>query len=116
MKEMRFLPSTLIGLWLIPARGVSLLARGLSLAGVVVLSALIWGYRILLKPLFPTSCRFDPSCSAYALEALRLHGPVIGSWLTLRRLLRCNPWGPHGHDPVPTPASSCSLHSSTRRS
>ena len=46
-------------------------------------------------------CRFDPSCSAYALEALEQHGAVRGSWLTLRRLSRCHPWGGHGWDPVP---------------
>lgn len=46
-------------------------------------------------------CRFEPSCSAYALEALRMHGALAGSWLTVRRVCRCHPWGACGHDPVP---------------
>ena len=49
----------------------------------------------------PSPCRFDPSCSTYALEALELHGAARGTWLTLRRLVRCHPWGGHGWDPVP---------------
>jgi putative membrane protein insertion efficiency factor len=51
----------------------------------------------------PSPCRFDPSCSAYALEALEGHGAARGSWLTLRRIARCHPWGGHGWDPVPEP-------------
>lgn len=53
----------------------------------------------------PSPCRFDPSCSTFALEALELHGVFRGSWLTIRRLSRCHPWGGHGFDPVP-PARS----------
>jgi hypothetical protein len=49
----------------------------------------------------PPSCRFEPSCSAYAVTALRRYGAVKGSWLTVRRLARCQPWGGSGHDPVP---------------
>lgn len=49
----------------------------------------------------PSPCRFDPSCSSYALEALEQHGALQGSWLTLRRLARCHPWGGKGWDPVP---------------
>jgi putative membrane protein insertion efficiency factor len=49
----------------------------------------------------PSPCRFDPSCSSYALEALERHGALRGSWLTVRRLGRCHPWGGHGWDPVP---------------
>ena len=49
----------------------------------------------------PSPCRYDPSCSAYALEALERHGALRGTWLTLRRLGRCHPWGGHGWDPVP---------------
>lgn len=63
--------------------------------------ALVHGYRALLKPLIPPACRFEPSCSTYALEALRLHGGIRGGWLALRRLLRCRPWGGAGPDPVP---------------
>jgi hypothetical protein len=59
-------------------------------------------YRRFVGPALPPSCRFTPSCSAYALEALQRHGAVRGSWLTARRLLRCGPWHPGGHDPVPS--------------
>lgn len=51
----------------------------------------------------PSPCRYQPSCSAYALEALSVHGAARGSWLALRRVLRCHPWGGHGWDPVPEP-------------
>lgn len=51
--------------------------------------------------MLPPSCRFTPTCSAYALEALQRHGPFKGSYLTIRRLLRCHPWGGSGYDPVP---------------
>jgi putative membrane protein insertion efficiency factor len=63
--------------------------------------ALVWGYRLLIAPLFPATCRYNPSCSAYAIEALKRHGPIKGSWLAAARLLSCHPWGDHGHDPVP---------------
>jgi uncharacterized protein len=58
-------------------------------------------YRTWISPLLPPSCRFEPSCSAYGLEALTEHGALRGTWLTLRRLLRCGPWHPGGWDPVP---------------
>ena len=70
-----------------------------------LLSAPIRAYRLLLSPLTPHSCRFSPSCSVYALQALNQHGPVKGLWLTARRLARCHPitWlgGSSGLDPVP---------------
>jgi len=65
---------------------------------------LIWlvrGYQLLISPFFPPSCRFHPSCSQYALEALEKHGALRGAWLALRRVLRCHPWHPGGYDPVP---------------
>lgn len=62
---------------------------------------LIRGYQYLISPLFPPSCRFTPSCSAYAREAVERHGALKGGWLALRRLLRCHPWHPGGPDPVP---------------
>jgi putative membrane protein insertion efficiency factor len=72
---------------------------------VALLSAPIRAYRAALSPLMPNACRFTPSCSAYALEALHQHGPVKGLWLTARRLARCHPltWlgGSSGFDPVP---------------
>ncbi len=60
-------------------------------------------YQALLSPLCNGCCRFEPSCSNYAIEALRRHGLVRGLWLSLRRLLRCHPFGPVGPDPVPPP-------------
>lgn len=62
---------------------------------------LIQLYRYLISPMIGSRCRFLPSCSEYAIEALRRHGLVRGSWLTTRRLLRCHPWGGYGYDPVP---------------
>lgn len=74
---------------------------------VAILSLPIRVYRIAISPLLPPSCRFAPSCSAYALEALSLHGPVKGSALAVRRLSRCHPitflGGGAGYDPVPGP-------------
>lgn len=58
-------------------------------------------YQKFISPLTPPSCRYTPTCSQYAVEALRKHGPLKGMYLAVRRLLRCHPWGGHGHDPVP---------------
>lgn len=58
-------------------------------------------YQILLSPVLPNSCRFYPTCSHYSVEALRKHGALRGSYLTVRRILRCNPFNPGGYDPVP---------------
>ena len=58
-------------------------------------------YRYAISPLLPPSCRYTPTCSQYAIEALRLHGPLRGSWLAIRRSLSCHPWGGSGYDPVP---------------
>ncbi|MGH6827474.1 MAG: membrane protein insertion efficiency factor YidD [Rhizomicrobium sp.] len=72
---------------------------------ILVLCAPIRAYRAVISPLMPPSCRFEPSCSAYALEAIRVHGPGLGLMLALRRLLRCHPisflGGASGFDPVP---------------
>jgi hypothetical protein len=59
------------------------------------------GYQLILSPLLGPHCRFYPSCSHYAIEAVETHGAARGSWLALRRLLRCHPWHPGGVDPVP---------------
>lgn len=58
-------------------------------------------YQLCISPLKPPSCRFTPTCSQYAIEALRKYGPIKGVYLTIRRLLRCHPWGGSGYDPVP---------------
>ncbi|MBV8654165.1 MAG: membrane protein insertion efficiency factor YidD, partial [Alphaproteobacteria bacterium] len=60
-------------------------------------------YQLLLSPVLPPSCRYLPTCSDYAIEALARHGVLAGTWLTLRRLARCHPWGGSGYDPVPEP-------------
>lgn len=74
-------------------------------AAAAALIAPIRFYRLFLSPLFPPACRFTPTCSQYAIEAITVHGPFRGSWLALRRLLRCHPikWlgGGSGYDPVP---------------
>jgi len=66
-----------------------------------LLVALVRGYQIVLSPLLPASCRYYPSCSAYAVEALEKHGARRGSWLALKRIGRCHPFHAGGYDPVP---------------
>lgn len=68
---------------------------------VLPLLVLVHAYRLLLSPLIGPRCRYAPSCSAYALEALTRHGLLRGTRLTVARLLRCHPWGGSGYDPVP---------------
>jgi putative membrane protein insertion efficiency factor len=75
-----------------------------AVAGIVVGGAfrgLIGVYQLFISPLLLPSCRFEPSCSHYAQEAIAAHGPVYGLVLTVKRLLRCHPWGGNGYDPVP---------------
>jgi hypothetical protein len=64
---------------------------------------IVLAYRYTLSPLLGPRCRFHPTCSAYALEAIGRHGALRGGWLTLKRLGRCHPWHPGGYDPVPDP-------------
>ncbi|MFM9142808.1 MAG: membrane protein insertion efficiency factor YidD [Bacteroidota bacterium] len=66
-----------------------------------LLILLVKGYQALLSPHLPPSCRYSPTCSQYAVEALGKFGAWKGSWLAAKRILRCHPWGGHGHDPVP---------------
>ena len=78
-----------------------------------LLRALVIGiirlWQIVFRPILGSNCRFQPSCSDYAVEAVREYGAVRGSWLALRRILRCNPWHPGGYDPVP-PQDDCGHH------
>ena len=69
-----------------------------------LLMALVRAYRLLLSPSIGSACRFEPTCSAYSLQALERHGATWGSYLTLARLVRCHPWCAGGHDPVPEEA------------
>jgi hypothetical protein len=58
-------------------------------------------YQLAIRPLLPNACRYTPSCSAYAIEAIQKYGAFKGSWLGIKRISRCHPWGGHGYDPVP---------------
>lgn len=77
------------------------LTNRLSSIAVQVLSLPVRFYRICISPLIPSRCRYTPTCSEYALEALAIHGPLKGLWLSIKRIGRCHPWGGHGYDPVP---------------
>jgi putative membrane protein insertion efficiency factor len=68
---------------------------------VFPLVALVKVYQLFISPLFPSVCRFQPTCSHYMIESLHVWGPFKGLYLGLRRIMRCHPWGGHGHDPVP---------------
>ena len=63
---------------------------------------LIRGYQLIISPLLGSNCRFMPTCSEYAIESLRSHGLIKGSYLTIKRIGKCHPWGGHGYDPIPT--------------
>lgn len=58
-------------------------------------------YQLAISPLYAPTCRFTPTCSSYAIEALKKHGPLKGLWLAIKRIASCHPWGKEGHDPVP---------------
>lgn len=66
-----------------------------------VASLPVLAYKYLISPLLPSACRYTPTCSVYAMEALRLYGPIKGGWLAIKRISRCHPWGGSGYDPVP---------------
>ena len=70
-------------------------------AAIFVMVLFIQAYRFALRPLLVGACKFHPTCSAYATEAITRHGPLRGGWLSVRRVCRCHPWSPGGIDPVP---------------
>lgn len=75
---------------------------------------LVRAYQWILSPILPPSCRFEPTCSSYAVEALSRHGAVRGGWLALRRLARCHPWSSGGYDPVPAAGRADQDHTHSR--
>ncbi len=81
--------------------GARTVGRTVARVPRTMLVLLVRGYQVAISPLLPPSCRYFPSCSAYAVEALEKHGAVRGAWLAGRRILRCNPFTPGGYDPVP---------------
>ena len=80
-----------------------------------VLRAAVRAYQLLISPVLPPSCRFLPSCSEYAAEAIERHGAVRGLGLALRRLASCHPWGGSGYDPVPEPGAVVRLRADSDR-
>ena len=75
----------------------------------LVLKAIVWTWRLAGSPIVGPICRYQPSCSHYALDAIDRFGPLRGGWLTLKRLTRCHPWGGSGYDPVPAQDSDSPL-------
>jgi putative membrane protein insertion efficiency factor len=84
--------------------------RTRSNLGATVAAVPIRAYQWLISPLLPVSCRYQPTCSAYAIEALQRHGLLRGLALTVKRLMRCHPWGGSGYDPVPDALGRCGHH------
>ncbi len=91
----------LITLWNTLCKGAYGLYRLLMQLLSRVMLALIAFYRNCISPLKPPTCRYTPTCSQYAVEAIKKYGPIKGGWLALKRILRCNPFGGSGFDPVP---------------
>lgn len=71
-----------------------------------ILLTLVYFYKYAISPLIPAACRHTPTCSEYAVQAIKIHGPFKGFWLVTRRISRCHPWGTHGYDPVPPPTAN----------
>jgi len=86
-------------------------SRLLAAALTATLKAGIWAWRLIGAPIAGPICRYEPSCSSYALQAIDRFGPMRGAWLTLKRLGRCHPWGGSGYDPVP----DCADHRHSHR-
>lgn len=70
------------------------------LPGLIIIG-LIKFYKYAISPVLPNACRYSPTCSDYGVQAVNKHGALKGTYLTIKRILRCHPWGGHGHDPVP---------------
>lgn len=70
-------------------------------AAITLVLLPVYFYRYCISPLTPASCRYTPTCSQYAIDAIRKYGPIKGVWLATKRILRCHPWGGSGYDPVP---------------
>jgi len=68
---------------------------------VYILILFVKFYKYVISPLTPASCRYTPTCSEYSIQAIKKHGPLKGFYLSIKRILSCNPWGGHGYDPVP---------------
>jgi hypothetical protein len=66
-----------------------------------ILIFLVRIYQYVISPILPSACRYTPSCSVYTVDAIKKYGPIKGAWLGIKRIAFCNPWGGHGHDPVP---------------
>jgi hypothetical protein len=88
-------------IWENLCKGVYAIWRMVCLLLSKIMLALLWFYRHCISPLTPAACRYTPTCSQYAVEAIKKYGPFKGGWLALKRILRCNPWGGSGYDPVP---------------
>ena len=77
------------------------MVRSLGRLLALPMLGLVWLYRLAISPWLGNNCRYAPSCSEYAMDALRIHGAFHGSWLAAKRIGRCHPWGGSGYDPVP---------------
>jgi putative membrane protein insertion efficiency factor len=84
-------------IYLYPMNKSAISIRGIIISPFVLLVKI---YQGAISPLLPNACRYTPTCSQYAIEALQKHGLFKGGWMGIKRILSCNPWGGHGHDPV----------------
>lgn len=75
--------------------------KAIKKTGIFITLIPVYVYKYGISPLTPPSCRYTPTCSEYALQAVKKYGPVKGGWLSVKRISRCHPWGGHGYDPVP---------------
>ncbi len=80
---------------------VKSITRGIRYLFSQVLILLFTIYKYAISPMLPKACRYTPTCSTYAIEAVKKHGPLKGFWLAVKRIASCHPWGGHGYDPVP---------------